>query len=83
VDGDLAVSDGFTFVGLVVVRGAFQSSGVGNRIDGALIVANTELTPISIAGASVVQYSSCGLHTALIASARAGLLREWGWFQAY
>jgi hypothetical protein len=83
VDGDLVVSDGFTFVGLVVVRGAFQSSGVGNRIHGALIVANTELAPISIKGASVVQYSSCGLHTALIASARPGLLRERGWFGAY
>ncbi len=83
VDGDLAVTDGFAFVGLVVVRGAFRSSGVGNRIAGALSVANTELTPIAIGGASVVQYSSCGLHTVLVASARVGLLREWGWFQVY
>ena len=83
VDGDLAVSDGFTFIGLVVVRGAFRSSGMGNRIEGALIVANTELAPISIGGVSVVQYSSCGLQTVLVASARAGLLRERSWFQVY
>jgi hypothetical protein len=83
VAGDLTISGGFMFSGLVLVRGALQSSGAGNRLMGAVVVANADLGHNSIAGATALQYSSCAVRRAQIGAGTASALRRHGWFQAY
>jgi len=83
VDGDLTIGGGFQFAGLVVVRGAFVSRGTGNQVEGAIVVANTELQRSSIAGATTVRYSSCAVRRARIGAGAPQALRQRSWFQAY
>jgi hypothetical protein len=83
VNGDLAVTGGFTFVGLVVVRGRLQTEGIGNRFAGGVVIASAGPGPSHLSGTTEVRYSSCGLDKALAGSAQPELLRERSWFQAH
>jgi hypothetical protein len=83
VAGDLTVSGGFEFAGLVLVQGAFRSRGIGNRLVGSVMVANTGLVRNMVGGATTVRYSSCALDRAKIGAGTASALRTRGWFQAY
>lgn len=83
VDGDLRVSGGFVYAGLVLVRGSVTMEGIGNRIGGAIVVANANEEHSTVGGKTVIRYSSCALETALRGSARPEPLRERSWFQAY
>ena len=77
VDGDLRLTGGFEFWGVVVVRGRLLASGTGNRIVGALLAGGGggvhQLDALS------VRYASCVVRAALLAG---GVLRpvpERGW----
>ncbi len=83
VTGDLTIGGGFDFSGLVLVQGAFMSSGTGNRLTGAVIVANLALGQNSIAGVTTIEYSTCAVRRAQIGAGTASAVRHHGWFQAY
>ncbi len=82
VAGDLTVSGGFEFAGLVLVQGAFVSKGTGNRLVGSVMVANAGLVQNSVGGVTTVRYSSCALDRAQIGAGTASALRTRGWFRA-
>jgi hypothetical protein len=83
VAGDLTIGGGFVFSGLVLVQGAFVSRGSGNRLAGAVVVANADLGLNSIAGVTTIQYSSCAVQRARIGAGTATVIRHHAWFQAY
>jgi len=83
VAGDLTIGGGFVFSGLVLVQGAFVSSGSGNRLVGAVVVANADLGLNSIAGVTTIKYSSCAVRRAQIGAGTVSVIRHNGWFQAY
>ena len=83
VEGDLMVTGGFDFRGVVVVLGSFRSVGSGCRIDGALISANRALEPQTVDGATTIQYSSCAVEKALAGSGRGVLLGGRAWLDVY
>ena len=65
VDGDLWAGGNFTFYGLVIVKGMFETGGSDNRVFGAVMASNAELEEQSLTGGSLVQYSSCALNRAV------------------
>jgi len=65
VDGDLWAGGNFTFYGLVIVKGMFETGGSDNRVYGAVMAANAQLEEQSLTGGSLVQYSSCALNRAV------------------
>lgn len=60
VDGNLNIRGDFTFYGIVVVQGTFETEGSGNRIvGGVMAAADAEVDDQTYAGGSVVQSSGC------------------------
>ena len=82
VDGDLWITGGFQYFGLVIIRGALVSTGTGG-IRGAVIAANHASRQNSVLGETELQYSSCVLRRSLAGTGRGVLLRERSWLQAY
>ncbi len=68
VEGDLEVSGGFEFYGVVIVRGRLSSTGTGGHFNGAVMAQNVDLDDNKILGSAVVQYSSCSSNRALRAA---------------
>lgn len=83
VDGDLTLVGGFHYRGIIIVLGRFNSIGIGSRVEGAVIVANTNLGDQILEGTTVIQYSSCVVGSALAGSGRGTLLRERSWLDMY
>src|SRR5438874_395122 len=65
VDGDLHASGGAEFMGLVIVKGAFITSGQGIKIYGAMMVKDSSSNNDALTGQTVVQYSGCALAAVL------------------
>ncbi len=65
VQGDLTVSGGFEFYGVVIVRGRLSSTGTGGHFNGAVMAQNVDLDDNKILGSALVQYSSCASNRAL------------------
>ena len=78
VQGDLSVSGGFEFYGVVIVRGRLSSTGTGGHFNGAVMAQNVDLDDNKILGSALVQYSSCASNTALKAASVAGRLPSRG-----
>ena len=71
VDGDLDLRGNFVFYGIIIVQGAFQTQGGGNRIVGGVMAANATLDNTQqMSGSSVVQNSNCSASHAVIKNAR-------------
>lgn len=66
VDGDLDLRGGFVFHGIVIVQGNFKTQGSGNRILGGVMASNVNFELQSLAGTSVVSYSSCAVERAVL-----------------
>lgn len=81
VRGDLDLSAGTEFAGVVVVLGRVVTSGGGGRITGTLLVGGTGTTILS-AGARV-SYSSCAVERALGANGTVRRLQTRSWGQLY
>lgn len=80
VDGNLELAGGFTFVGLVVVRGSVKMTGTNNKITGAVMAAMIEADDSAfLAGNSGVQYSSCAVNTAMATVGRLDLATKRAW----
>ncbi len=68
VEGDLDLRGDFLFHGIILTRGQVGVQGAGNRVLGTVLAENgLEIDPdlSTFVGASVVQYSSCAIDTAL------------------
>ena len=72
VDGNLDITGGFTFYGVVVVRGELRSTGTGGHINGTVwAYGGGDLGSTSFAaGSSLVQYSSCAIDRAVIGTSK-------------
>ena len=65
VNGNLEMSGGFEFNGIMVVRGDIKSTGNGNKVTGSAFAGNTYTTDnTSVNGNSEIQYSSCAIERA-------------------
>lgn len=84
VEGDLDMSGGFEFNGIMIIMGDTKTTGTGAKITGALMAANEATGDITyIGGTPVVTYSSCAIATALQASASVRPVAERSWVQLY
>lgn len=84
VEGDLDMSGGFEFTGIIIVLGDTKTTGQGAKITGALLAANQAIGDVTyIGGTPVVTYSSCAVAQALLGTARARPLGERSWVQLY
>jgi hypothetical protein len=83
VGGNLTVSGGARFTGLVVTRGAVHSTGSGGRIDGALMTASLGGAISSINGPLTVVHSRCALRAAERAAERVLPIPFHAWGEVY
>lgn len=84
IEGDLDMSGGFEFNGLMIIMGNTKTTGTGAKITGALLAANEATGDITyIGGTPVVTYSSCAVATALQSSAKIRPVAERSWAQLY
>jgi hypothetical protein len=81
VDGDLTVSGGFSFEGLILVGGGLTVAGAGGRITGAVQVDDERAEGSEVVGPASLNYSSCALSRALLSLGRSEPLWQRGWFQ--
>jgi hypothetical protein len=79
IDGDLELTGGFEWTGLVLVRGKMKIAGTGNKITGAILTEGVDLlTAGSVAGNVDVQFSQCAVDRAIAGgSAPPALARGW------
>ncbi len=84
VEGDLEISGGFEWTGLIVAKGGIKITGNGNKIVGALLAQDVAVDDQnSISGNTTLQFSSCALSKAIQGSAFAEPLTMRSWVQAY
>ena len=65
VNGDLRFNGTNSYVGLILVRGAYESGGGTMTLTGSLISQNVDLDPSKFSGNLTVNYSRCGVNNAL------------------
>lgn len=84
VRGNLEIGGGFEWAGLIVATGGILVTGVGNRIEGA-VLAQGALPGFQsgIGGSTSIRYSSCAIRAALAAAASAEPLTQRSWIQVY
>jgi hypothetical protein len=83
VGGDLIVSGGARFTGLIVTRGTVHAQGAGGRIEGALMAASLSGATGSIAGPLAIVHSRCALRAAEAAAVRLLPIPFRGWAEVH
>lgn len=84
IDGDLVISGGFEFYGLIVAKGGIKISGTGNKINGALLAQDVAIDDKnSVSGNTTLQFSSCAINKAVMGSAFAEPLAFRSWAQLH
>lgn len=84
VEGDLEISGGFEWTGLIVAKGGIKIVGNGNKVTGALLAQDVAVDDQnSISGNTTLQFSSCALSKAIKGSAIAEPLSQRSWVQVY
>jgi len=81
VDGDLSLGGAVTFHGAIIVRGRIVTAGAGGNIHGGVVAINAAGAQHDIGGSTLMQYSSCALDRALLASASPARVRSRSWIQ--
>jgi hypothetical protein len=79
-DGDLVLTDGFEWTGLILVKGNFSITGAGATVRGAVVAQNGGPLPANTLGDdAVIAYSSCAVGRALsaVAALRPIAMRPW------
>jgi hypothetical protein len=79
VDGDLDMSGGFTYTGIIVVRGSLTSTGTGAHVTGGVMAANISLDQNTVLGNSTIQYSSCAIKKVMQGSAYLKPVKQRAW----
>lgn len=71
VEGDLDLTGGFTFYGVVVTKGALKVTGTGGHVNGTTIAfGGGDLSTVNTTrGNSLLQYSSCAIQRAVLNNA--------------
>jgi hypothetical protein len=83
-EGDLDISGGFEWTGLIVAKGGIKITGNGNKITGALLAQDVAIDDQNVInGNSTLQFSSCALSKAIKGSAFAEPLGSRSWVQVY
>jgi hypothetical protein len=83
VNGDLELTGGFEFDGVVIVRGNVRTTGTGNHITGGLMASNVDLDDDAVLGNAVLRYSSCSINRVASSSSPGAQLKSRGWLQVY
>ena len=84
IEGDLVITGGFEFSGLIVAKGGIKIAGTGNKITGALLAQDVDLgDKNSISGNTTLQFSSCALNKAIQGSAHGEPLTYRSWAQLH
>jgi type II secretory pathway pseudopilin PulG len=81
VNGDLEITGGFEYYGIVLVRGSLKSTGTGGHVTGGILAANVDLEQEDILGNAVFTYSSCALSKVQNGGAAGAQMRSRGWVQ--
>lgn len=82
VEGDLTLSNGARFAGIVITRDDVRTQGIGGTVLGAVLAGDAVVAPgdhTDLAGASRVHRSSCAVARALEWSARLVPVRARAW----
>ncbi len=66
VENNLDLRGDFTFNGLVIVQGNFETQGSGNRVNGGVMASNADFDDQLLVGGSVVQNSQCAVIRAVL-----------------
>ncbi len=83
VGGDLELSGGVEFFGPVIVQGRVHSVGTGGHIYGGLMANQVTLSPTTLTGNSVAQFSSCAVARALNGTSVVQPVAGRAWTQMY
>jgi hypothetical protein len=84
IEGDLEITGNFEFSGLIVAKGGIKINGTGNKITGALLAQDVDISDKnSISGNTTLQFSSCALNKAIQGSAFAEPLAYRSWAQLH
>ena len=83
VEGNLVLSGGAEFRGLVLVRGALKFGDGGGRIVGSALAATAEIGISGGFGTDLIAHSGCSVSQALASAALAVPLPERAWAEAY
>ena len=73
VSGDLLLEGRFTYYGIIITSGTFNTASNGNKIVGGVYSGNLAGGGVDVAGSSIIQYSSCAVQWALERSSSARL----------
>jgi hypothetical protein len=79
-DGDLELTGGFEWYGLILVKGSFKITGTGAKVFGAVIAQNgATVDDNTLSGNTHISYSTCAISRALngVASVRPAGTRAW------
>ena len=80
VDGDLKMTGGFEWVGLIIVRGKMHISGTGNKITGAILAEGANVNTSGAVSADVeITYSTCAIDKAISGSSLGHPLYQRSW----
>lgn len=82
VDGDLRIAGGFTFMGIIIVQGTFETGTGTNRVYGSVMASNQADVNESMLGTAEIYYSPCAITRAILNNAalsRARPLEERSW----
>jgi len=79
VDGDLEITGGLRFFGVIVVLGQLRTRGSGGYVTGAVIAEHVALQQGSVLGITAIQYSRCTVWGATRAWGLASPLRQRSW----
>lgn len=84
VDGDLKLTGGFEWAGLIIVRGELQISGTGNKVSGAILAEGASVTSSgAVSGDVDITYSACAIEKAIGGATLAQPLHQRSWAQVY
>lgn len=83
VDGSLTMSGGARFAGVVVARGTVQGTGIGGRIEGAVLTASIGGAASSYLGPLTIVHSRCAMSAVERAAERAFPIPFRSWADVY
>ena len=83
-DGDLELTGGFEWYGLILVKGSFKITGTGAKVFGAVIAQNgATVDDNTISGNTHITYSTCAISRALNGTAPVRPAGTRAWTQLY
>ena len=86
VDGTLTVEGSYQFFGIAVMQGDLKTAGGGNtdaHFWGGVMAKNADLSTQNLSGHATLNYSSCGILSALQGTSPISMMRSRGWVQLF